>query len=112
MLSASPEIEQGALTAFGTNLPFTLNSNKFDQLNYFGGETGSPNAVVRFANGGVRVINLQDINVDNLTTFKNYIGSEEYAKLADIINNIEKQRKALIQMHLPKSLLNRTLNRM
>jgi hypothetical protein len=95
LLSASPEIEQGALTAFGTNLPFTLNSNKFDQLNYFGGETGSPNAVVRFANGGVRVINLQDINVDNLTTFKNYIGSEEYAKLADIINNIEKAKESI-----------------
>ena len=105
LLSASPEIEQGALTAFGTNIPFTLNSNRFDSLNYYGGTTGSPNAVVRFADGRVRVINLEDITIDNLAVFKNYIGTNEYQKFADIIGNIEKIKESIDTDASTKELL-------
>jgi hypothetical protein len=95
LLSPESAVSAEAGKAYEAAVPFSLNSDRLQSPDFYKSETQNYNAAVKFSDGSVRVFNLNDISIDNLEVFKNYVGTDEYNKFKDTITNIEKLKSEI-----------------
>lgn len=105
ILTTAGEIGLATKTAFTLGAPFSLNSDKFYEPEVYADGTASYNMAVKFADGGVRIINIGDIKQSNLEVFRHFVGTEQFNKFSSVIKNIETLKSELQSNPETKDLL-------